>query len=692
MTRIRYLILVAIVFLNVVGKAQTTEQRDSTFYESIKVLARVSQDSVQLRWAPINFSVWKQSLTTGYVVDKYVIARDEELLPKPEVVRLTENPMKVWSEERWESLVNECSFAANAAQAIYGAEFESKISENDFVAIANRSQENDQRFYFALYSADLSIAVARAQGLYLVDRSIKNTERYLYKVSIFTESDTLSGSIFVAGDEVNGLLEPPANLQLECENSQANLRWDAPLLTRYATYRIERAVDMQAFKPIGDHSLVTLTPKNDALNNYEYFVDSIQVETHYSYQVVGQSIFGERSLPSESKNCKISSRSDLTVRVVNGLSFDNESIQIEWACEENSNIKGFLINRAVADNGVYKPLNHLAPLSPNQRVYVDLKPERSNYYKVSALGEGGIIFHSQSFFVALIDSIPPSPPDELQGEVDQFGKIKIKWKDLGESDLYGYRIYIANNRAEEMSQATSKPIPDRTYEFTRAVATLNDSLFIAVAAVDNNQNQSTMSEIFALGLPDLTRPTAPIILQPKHDSTGVVISWIKSSSVDVVEYDLYRRGSVGSHWIRIKKVPADGKSEFEFLDSTIPEGTPFFYCVMAIDDTGLESLKSSVVEAKKFPVGLRPSISWKPQRNIENKKILLQWSYAEKKLAFFKIYKAVDDGSMALYKTLGATVNEFLDDYQEHVKCKYQIVVFFSDGTKSRLSEILQLN
>ena len=123
--------------------------------ERIAVRARPSVDSITLRWAPLNFNVWRAANLNGYRVERYVLARNGSLLPKAEKSILT-HALKPLAESAWEPLVKADRYGAIAAQALFGTRFEVDLKQSDVFTIVNKVHENEQRFAFALFSADMS--------------------------------------------------------------------------------------------------------------------------------------------------------------------------------------------------------------------------------------------------------------------------------------------------------------------------------------------------------------------------------------------------------------------------------------------------------------------------------------------------------------------------------------------------------
>src|SRR5690606_3684521 len=125
---------------------------------------------------------------------------------------------------QWKPIVYGNRFAAIAAQAIFGERFEIDLAQSDVFTIANKVQENEQRFSFTLFSCDMAPDVARAAGLWFTDTTAKRGNKYLYRISI-NSADSLRGSVFIGPDEPYAL-PPPQNLNVEFNGLSVSLRWD----------------------------------------------------------------------------------------------------------------------------------------------------------------------------------------------------------------------------------------------------------------------------------------------------------------------------------------------------------------------------------------------------------------------------------------------------------------------------------
>ena len=677
----------------VIVSAQTLDTLSLS--EAVAVTARPTKDSITLRWAPLRLSVWEKGNKTGYVIERYVIARNGSVLATPDKTVLTPSTLKPLEEKKWEQLVGKNKYAAIAAQALFGERFEVDLSKTDVFTIVNKVRENEQRFAFALFSADMSSVVAKASGLWFTDKNIKKGEKYLYRIIIpaIDNPQALRGSIFVSPDDVYDLSKP-MNLKAEFKDQLVSLKWDKNKAAGYTAYIVERSIDGKAFVSISDAPLVTVSPTSEDETRYEYATDSLKDLTKtYYYRVKGITPFGEESKPSN----VVSGKGAIVVSDVpyikGGENIDNKSIRVSWDFPEKNNeaIKGFSVERSSKPQGSYIPLTLQKPIPPTTRTFEDKAPATVNYYRVIALGVNGEQYRSPIFLAQLVDSIPPIAPVGLKATINEFGVVELSWEPNKDSDIYGYRIYKSNNEKEEPSQITSEPIALASYTDKANVNTLNESIYYSVMAIDRNQNHSELSALLKIELPDKIKPLAPAFLPVKSSEKGVTISWTRSVSVDVTQYELYRRGPDQREWHRLKIIPTtDSDSVFQYTDESCEAGKTHSYTVTAVDEAGLESDPLLAVSGGKIDNGLREPIQWnEPLIHNDQKQVVLTWGYEQAGVKMFRIYKAEGENPATMYRSLTGEKREFTDAFVIGKQCKYRILVIFENGNKSLLSEEL---
>lgn len=675
-------------------------QQDSTAVatESIAVIVRPSADSITLRWAPIDANTWLLGNKSGYILERYTLVRGGAVLNQPERMLLTSLPIKPSGEQVWEKLVTTERYAPIAAQALLGEKFELELTRADVMTIVNKVRENELRHSFALFCADMSPAVAHALGLLFTDHSVRKGEKYLYRIHIpisetYHVESIFQGSVFSSTDDAYKISQP-LGLQIEVEESVVALKWEKND-RQFTAYIVERSEDGSTYKVLSDLPMVTLSPTNQSQRRLAYQSDSISDPTKtYYYRVRGVTAFGEMSKPSEVVSGKVNRKLGGDLHIIEGETSDNVSIQVKWdfPSSQNDLIKGFSIERSDSPRG--KPIDVLPSLLPPQaRSFVDTKAQQINYYKVVAFSQQGDRIESPLFFAQLIDSIAPLAPIGLKADIDEFGNVKLKWESNVENDFFGYRLYRGNTASEELAQLTSEPITSSAYFEKVNTETLNESIVYGVIAVDRNQNQSPMSALLKVDLPDKLPPMAVVMLPVENSTDGVKISWTKSSSTDVIQYDVYKGIPDSKEWIRIKIIKATTDSTYSYLDEFALAGSQLQYTVLAIDKSGLESQPASSVIGNKQEGSIRESITWKSHRVImEEGRVLLQWVYEGNDVTSFKLYRAIDNASPVLYKTIQSDQDKFVDSVVPGKEYTYWMQIVFEKSLRSKMSEKISVN
>lgn len=687
-------IFYVIAFLVQITSVFSFAQDSLRIEDQIAVLGRPSSDSITLRWAPLNFETWQKGNNYGYVIKRYTIVRDSSVLLPVEMQILNSIPIKPKNLDDWESSVKSDKYSAIAAQAIYGDRFEVDLSESDIMTIVNKSKEQEQRYSFALFCADMSTTAAKASGLWYTDKSIKQNEKYLYRVELVNSADSIRGSVFIGARDAYQL-PTPKELKVDFKFPLVSLQWEKDVFGYYTAYRIERSMDGIVFEIVSDNPLVTLSPGEIDQGRFEYASDSINIiGTEYHYRVRGISPFGELGPPSEVVKGKSTKGLSSVPFITEGKVLNTGSIRLLWELDEkeNSFIEGFAVERADKAKGDYQIITK-ALLPAISRTFEYAETKQINYYRVRTFVGNGNVHISPPYLLQLIDSIAPLTPVELHVKVDEFGNVQLNWQKNNEPDIFGYRVYRSNFSDEELVMLTGSPIASTSYADRVNVNSLQESVFYSIAAVDRNQNESIISPRVKLVLPDKVKPQAPVFLPVKSSEDGVQLSWLPSGSSDVVRYDVYRKTNRSDNWIRLKMLEATADSVFQYIDSNAENGEANAYTVVAVDDAGLESEPAAPIRGIKMDNALRPAIIWKDYTiNKEEKTLTLHWVYQMEEVAEFRIYRSVDNGALSLYRTVAADTNYFTDKIFSAKQYYYAVLPVLKNGTKAKMSETIKVN
>ncbi len=660
----------------------------------IEVVGRPSQDSIMLRWAPMSHEKWQEGNKVGYTVERFTMVRDQRIINPPEIRTITPSPLKPLPLDEWEPLVRNDRYAAITAQAIYGSSFEIDMGQTDVFTIVNKAKENEQRYQFALFSADMSVKVAMASGLAFTDKEVSAGEKYLYRISIYTPRDTCRGSVYIGSDDVYSL-PVISEVKAERKGEAVLLEWQRDRLNLYTAYIVERSENGKTFAPISDEPIVNFSPEEQESSSLVFTSDSVSSSfTRLWYRVVGLTPFGEYGPPGESVEVTPGEVLEDTPYIHTGTSENNQAVTLQWDFPEkiSKEIRGFHIDRAQSPNGNFGRLTP-QPLSPSTRNFTDSKPAQINYYKVSAISLKGKEIPSPIYLVQLVDSIPPASPKDLSALVSENGEISLNWKANSEPDIYGYRIYRSNYKGEELFQVTHEPVPEAKFSDKVDLNTLNKKIYYQVMAIDRNQNHSVLSSLLEVKLPDKVKPVRPVFYPVKISEKGIELRWQPSSSDDVTKYELYRKSPEEKQWMRTTTIMANGDSVYHFTDVNLLAHT-YHYKVIAIDDSGLESPPSDAVVGNRIEVKLKPAVIINPPVvDRERKEIRFSWKYQQSGVKSFVVFKSIGQGQSVQYRTIPVSQAEFTDkSILAGEQYSYRIMAVFENQIKSELSPVIKVS
>ena len=105
-------------------------------------------------------------------------------------------------------------------------------------------------------------------------------------------------------------------------------------------------------------------------------------------------------------------------------------------------------------------------------------------------------------------------------------------------------------------------------------------------------------------------PAAPTGLTAVADAHGVELSWTPDSDSAVVSYKLCRSDSASGPFTPIQTL---AKPNCSFVDATAAAGSPGYYRLLSVDDTGRESAPAAVASTRPgywrwTPIGVRHSL------------------------------------------------------------------------------------
>lgn len=679
-------VIIFILGCSLIGHAQSVKHK-------IRVLAKVNNNGILLRWAPADAVVWQLGNQYGYKIERYTL-NDHGDLDSKDPMNLHTAPIKPLSEQALSALSTTTPDASVIQELIYETETRNTAerSENPAQLLKNNEDLNN-RFGMALLICDLSPALAKAAGLFFADTTTVKNGRYIYKISVAhgdLKMQTESGVIVVDFHEPKPL-QPFNDLEATFGDRTMTLSW--PTFTHtgiYTAYHIEKSIDGKTFNALTDLPYMPMSESIAATDGH--FVDSLENNSQvYHYRVVGITPFGEKGPPSNivSGNGKDDMAGVLILREVRRNDKNKVEIQWEFPAGFDDKISGFVIEKALKAEGPYRDINKKI-INKKSRISVDESSSASAYYKIKAIDiKGAELSHSHPYFFHVEDNIPPAIPVELSGKINNKGIASLSWKHNGDADLLGYRVFASNDLNHEFVEVTHNILPAASYNDTVNIRVLNKKIYYKVVAVDNNFNTSNYSVALTLHKPDIIPPAPPVFGKIEKLKSSISLQWTNSASNDAASYVLSRTIENDSVKTKVAQWRAD-KPRNKFEDETVTAGKSYRYVLSVYDSTGnVSTTHSKSIQFNSAPPKALSDMTATIER--DKKLITLTWKYdqAPKKCL---LYRRKNNEPFSLYQTLDGSINKFADDQvMINNTYSYKIQLVLDQKAKTQLSKELKV-
>jgi uncharacterized protein len=662
---------------------------------TIQLLAKIQKNKVYLRWAPNNSIAWEQGNRFGYKIERFTLFRKKKLLKVPEKLVVTTQPVLPMPLEKWEPYVPLNKYTAIAAQALYGDHFVVTSGQSEVSRLVNQSREMESRFSFALFSADQDFSTAQYSGLALIDSTINNEDKYLYKIYYASSDSLFKGDttfIFVNATEISEMY-PPQQIEAGAKGNAVCLSWNALYYRRiYTGYFVERSDDGgKTFFSLNEEPFVEATSDTLELPRIYHYIDS--VGTGYReicYRLRGKSPFGEFG-PYSDTICTHSQAFNDVAPLIDSLSLISKAkLLVRWSFPDSLNlyIRGFYIWHSFLPKGPYFTVDTIRNVKTRDCILN--APPRSVYTKISALSVSGEDFYSQPLFFSVPDLFPPEAPSGLTGTIDSSGVVRLRWKRNHEDDINGYQIYRSNHRNEEYSQISHSIITDTLFYDTVPLNNLTRKLYYEITAIDQSFNHSVFSDVLELLKPDTIAPVQPLITHYQLSDTSVTLDVICNISHDVQKCLLYRIDQE-SDTLMVSEYDADTK---RCIDEHPVSGQECVYYLQAIDESGNLSRTDKCLRLN-MPITMKDENirNIKGMADRRNKAVVLKWTKTSRPVRKMIIYRSDPSSSMTAYSSIEGNVTEYRDvGITMNTDYVYRLYAEFIDGRSSPMSQEIKVH
>lgn len=659
--------------------------------QSIVARSYVKNQQVFLRFIAKDPVAWEEIKHNGFTIerielDKLSDTSDVNRLP---MSLLNAAPLKPLEKEnaRWVELLKTTDYGPFIYNGLYGMQGD---KEGD--AIVKKTV-----WGMLMKQADLNAESAKLLGLYFKDSDIKTTKFYIYKISVPEKTGDIKHSVLLLVDPKKETYLPAINLKLsEVKSNRVSLTFAAKNNERYyAGYVLERSTDsLSGYQPVTPKPIIFITGEHEINKTDITHQDTLpDTKTQYYYHLKGISYFGEPG--PAGKIIKVKGKDPIgAYPFMDSVRLYKKETQLKvfFHLPKEANlsvIKGLSITRSDKPGELGTLLTpKLLPATATS--FTDEKPHQTNYYKVLAISVENDTVPSFEGFGMLPDRDPPAVPTEIKGYIDSTGLVHLSWKTNSEKDIQGYRIFRKNAMDEELIERTRRIVVPASYIDTVDIKTLTKYVYYSLTAVDKVFNNSPYSPVLKLKRPDIIKPVAPLFVKTVHDNKRILLKWYNSTSDDVEKYELYRINNKTQHEEKIKTwMVADTASSYSDTSAVLGETYRYKLCVFDDSKNRSESFSPYIT----FETGLRKPITDISQKtDLEKRTIELNWTYPEKDLYNFIIYKAKEGEAFRIYKTLKPAEFKLIDKQLAPGNIyRYCIKATYISGVESELSKEIKV-
>ncbi len=323
-----------------------------------------------------------------------------------------------------------------------------------------------------------------------------------------------------------------------------------------------------------------------AMENYYYYLvlQGIMNRSFPSAKVGGHSL--NRTVPAPP--------SDVGAEPVKG------GVRIYWS-HLDPDITGYYVYRDLGLNDSLQQISRLIKAGGEIMSYNDtsgmLEGNRTYTYAVRSVNDSYLM----SMLSEKVSAQPDIPtvvasPSNLRGGFSD-GKAILVWDNMNTTDenLLGYNVYRKVTGNTDYSKINPDMLLFSTNTYTDSSLTAGVSYDYSVTAIDESGSESPKSKIYTVKIPAADNLIdAPSGFRVSRGNGSAVLTWTKVEDDNLGQYAIYRYLPGNSPQLVARVQPGD----FTYEDTTVKNGTLYFYYMTAISKTGRESAPCQTVSIR----------------------------------------------------------------------------------------------
>jgi fibronectin type 3 domain-containing protein len=397
---------------------------------------------------------------------------------------------------------------------------------------------------------------------------------YFYKITAYYPSGAESAMCQTASTITKGRPSVPTRLRAESDLiREVPLSWASnpePEIKGYRVYRSES--EKEPYQLIGEVQGKTK----------QAFVDTegLTDKKSYYYRIAAFNVADVEGDPTPPV-CATTRGAPLVPQDLAARDGMVKSVSLEWAPPEDPEVKGYVVYRALSEEGEFTELKKIRGQedhayedkgAPNKR----LEDGTLYCYRIRSYNKVDVL-SPETETVCARTKPTPQVPQGLKTTSGQPRKVSIKWDANPEKDIKEYVVYRSDRPTEGYKRI--EDVPGDQTAFVDDKLADGETYYYQVVAFDADGLKSGSSE--TVSATTKPAPSSPQGVKADGSKDRIIISWAPNPEADIVEYYIYRKTA------GFKKIGST--KNHSYVDEKVKPGRTYSYKITAVDQDGLES-------------------------------------------------------------------------------------------------------
>ena len=200
--------------------------------------------------------------------------------------------------------------------------------------------------------------------------------------------------------------------------------------------------------------------------------------------------------------------------------------------------------------------------------------------------------------VFTVNDVAPTKPKTFSATAGE-KHVSFQWSPNIEQDIKAYRLYRHTVR-DSLSASLIRTVIHPDTSITDSTVSNNITYYYWLSAVDSASHESVLTAAVP-AFPVDAKPSRPLQLSASGSFRRVDLVWTGITEGDLASYIVYRETLSSFAPTRQDSIATVLRPDTTYTDTTVVNGTTYYYKIAAVDSSGGESLVSP--EASAQPTG-----------------------------------------------------------------------------------------